>query len=168
MDPTALWRFLGQKIASGIGGRTEALACPKDSPKWFHPNPKHSDLVHGCATTSKNEGAEVAEVQIKSNRGVSLEVTVPGDPAYVKVEGQPRDQRQWLGGVLNFDPDRTVILPAGKTMWVGYEQVYTKAPWSFFVTGATWKAATDTAVRGRRLAAQQGRSDDRRLHRVQV
>ena len=35
VDPTALWRFLGQKIASGIGGRTEALACPKDSPKWF-------------------------------------------------------------------------------------------------------------------------------------
>ena len=126
VDPTALWRFLGQKIASGIGGDRGA-GLPEGSPKWFHLNPKHSDLVHGCATTSKNEGAEVAEVQIKSNRGVSLEVTVPGDPAYVKAGGPAARSAAVARRRAQLRPGPDGHPARLQNHGVGYEQVYTKA-----------------------------------------
>jgi hypothetical protein len=102
-----------------------------------------------CAKTNHtSSGQEVAEVQIKSNRGVSLEVTVPGDRSYVWVQGESWAWRQAVARGLGFDPNRTVILPAGATMTVGYpHSPATSAPFSFFVTGATWGGATDTFIR---------------------
>jgi hypothetical protein len=101
-----------------------------------------------CAKTNHtSSGQEVAEVQIKSNRGVSLEVTVPGDRSYVWVQGESWAWRQAVARGLGFDPNRTVILPAGATMTVGYPRAATSAPFSFFVTGATWGGATDTFIR---------------------
>src|SRR5205823_10335425 len=90
---------------------------------------------------------EVAEVQIKSNRGVSVEVTVPGRPAYVWVDGIPWSVRKWEATQLGYDANRTVILPAGATMTVGYPRERTSAPFAFFVTDTTVKAAADTFVR---------------------
>jgi hypothetical protein len=139
---------LASAVTSAVGGRTSPLTCPGNPPGWFHLDSAHSDLVHVCATTNRtSDGTEVAEVQIKSNRGVSLEVTVPGDPAYVWVDGEPWAYREFLGAHLGFDPNRTVILPPGGWMTVGYPRENISAPWSFFVTGATWGAVADTISR---------------------
>jgi len=145
-NPLHWWDSLASMIASGVGGRTAPLTC-SGAPGWFHLSGVSSDLVHVCAKTNHASGQEVAEVQIKSNRGVSLEVTVPGSPAYVWVHGQSWTWRQETARGLGFDPNRTVILPAGETMTVGYPRLHTPAPFSFFVSGATAKAATDTAIR---------------------
>jgi hypothetical protein len=139
---------LAGAVNSAVGGRTSPLTCPGPPPSWFHLDSASSDLVHVCATTNHtSDGTEVAEVQIKSNRGVSLEVTVPGDPAYVWVDGEPWAYRQFLGAHLGFDPNRTVILPPGGWMTVGYPRGNISAPWSFFVTGTTWGAVVDTLSR---------------------
>lgn len=146
-NPLAWWNSLTAKMASAVGGRTSPLTC-SGAPSWFHLASGHSDLVHVCAKTNHtDDGTEVAEVQIKSNRGVSVEVSVPGRPAYVWVEGIPWSVRKWEAAKLGFDPNRTVILPAGATMTVGYPREYTSGPFSFFVSGTTVKAATDTFVR---------------------
>lgn len=146
-NPLAWWRSLTAKIASAAGGRTSPLNC-SGAPGWFHLDAGHSDLVHVCAKSNRtSDGQDVAEVQIKSNRGVSVEVTVPGAPAYVWVENQPWPWRQAVATALHFDPNRTVILPAGATMTVGYPRSFTSGPVSFFVTGTTAKAAADTFIR---------------------
>ena len=145
-DPVKWWDALTAKLASAIGGRTSPVTC-SGAPSWFHLDAAHSDLVHVCATTNTSGGKQVAEVQIKSNRGVSLEVSVPGNPAYVWVQGESWTWRQTVAHALGFDPNQTVILPAGATMTVGYPQDYTSLPFSFYVSGATGKAAADTAIR---------------------
>ena len=139
----ALFHALANFIASGVGGRTSPLTC-SGGPSWFHLDAQHSDLVHACVKTNYSNGQEVAEVQLKSNRGVSLQVTVPGNPAYVWVEGQTWAGRQKVAAAHHFDPNQTVILGAGKTMTVGYTRWYTSLPVSFFVSGATGLAAIDT------------------------
>ncbi|MFI7598197.1 hypothetical protein [Actinoplanes sp. NPDC049681] len=146
MDPGAWWDGLTAKLASAVGGRTAPLTC-SGAPDWFHLDTGHSDLVHICAKTNHTtEGTEVAEVQIKSNRGVSVEVSVPGDPAYVWQEGASWSWRQWTARHLSFDANRTVILPAGATMTVGYPRG-SIAEHEFFVSGTTPKAVGDTLVR---------------------
>src|SRR6266568_7394476 len=146
-NPLNWWNSLTAKLASAVGGRTAPLNCA-GAPSWFHLDAGHSDLVHVCAKTNHTgDGTEVAEVQIKSNRGVSVEVTVPGRPAYVWVEGIPWSVRKWEATQLGYDANQTVILPAGATMTVGYTRERTSAPFSFFVTGTTVKAAADTFIR---------------------
>lgn len=146
-NPARWWGEFTDRLASLVGGRTDELTC-SGPPGWFHLDARHSDLVHSCATSNRlDDGTEVAEVQIKSNRGVSVEVTVPGEPEYVYVEGAPWPYRQAVAGWVGFDPNRTVILAAGATMTVGYRQGYTSAPVSFFVSGATGWAFTDTVTR---------------------
>jgi hypothetical protein len=147
-NPLHWWRSLRAAIASGVGGRTGSLTC-SGAPGWFHLSSGHSDLVHVCAKTNHtSDGQQVAEVQIKSNRGVSLEVAVPGNPSYVWVQDESWAWRQKVAAAVGFDPNRTVILAAGATMTVGYRREYTAAPFSFFITGATLKAAVDTVFRG--------------------
>jgi hypothetical protein len=78
------------------------------------------------------------------------------------VQGQSWPWRQEVARGLGFDPNRTVILPAGATMTVGYPRLHTSAPFSFFVSGATAKAVTDTAIRDMidaAIDAAAGRSD---------
>jgi hypothetical protein len=146
-NPLDWWNSLTSWIDSAVAGRTAPLDC-SGAPSWFHLDDTHSDLVHVCAKTNyTSDGTQVAEVQIKSNRGVSLEVTVPGSPSYVWVQGEPWAWRQTVASALGFDPNQTVILPPGATMTVGYPRGSISAPWSFFVTGVTWKAVADTVIR---------------------
>lgn len=147
INPLNWWNSLTAKLASAVGGRTAPLSCT-GAPNWFHLDAGHSDLVHVCAKTNHTtDGTEVAEVQIKSNRGVSVEVTVPGRPSYVWVEGIPWSVRKWEAAKLGYDANQTVILPPGGTMTVGYPRERVSLPFSFFVTGTTVKAAADTFVR---------------------
>jgi len=148
LNPLAWWRGFRAKMASAVGGRTSPLTCSGGRPGWFHLEPGHSDLIHTCVKTNQANGHEVAEVQIKSNRGVTIEVTVPGNPEYVWVKGMPWTLRKWVASQLGYDPNRTVLLPPGATMTVGYKRWGTKAPGSFFISGATGYAVLDTTARG--------------------
>ncbi len=108
--------FVGQRLASGIAGRTDPLTC-SGAPAWLDYGRGYSPLVHVCATSASNSRGEI---QIKSNRGVSLQLKLPPGASYVWVENQPWEMRTILGDVLGFDPNRTVVLPAGARMTVGF------------------------------------------------
>lgn len=140
--------WIGDHLASALAGRTPPLTC-SGAPGWFHVAVGHSDLVHVCAKDAGKDGSGVdrAEIQIKSNRGVTVEVTVPGNPQYVWVEDQTWGERKWLMPKFGRDPNRSVLLPAGATMTIGYTQPPAPATYSFGVDGVTMLAVSDTLFR---------------------
>jgi hypothetical protein len=140
--------WVGNKLASAVGGRTSPLSC-SGAPSWLHLAEGHSDLVHVCAKDAglDSNGNDRAEIQIKSNRGVSIEVSVPGDPQYVWVENQSDRERKPLMKYWGKDPNRTVILQPGMTMTVGYTQSINNQDIAFWVDGNTWLAFGDTVAR---------------------
>ncbi len=144
----SVWEGMKNKIASGIGGRTAPIACKNNAPGWFSLNPVHSDMVHICSISNRlSNGTEVGEVQIKSNRGATLEVSVPGVPSYVRVERQDWHDRAILGQRLGYDSDKLVLLPAGDTMWVGYTRTSNTQNLNFKVTSSSNLSTADTAIR---------------------
>jgi hypothetical protein len=140
--------WIGDRLASALAGRTPPLTC-SGAPSWFHVVSTYSDLVHVCARDAGPDsgGVDRAEIQIKSNRGVSLQVNVPGDPQYVWVEGQPWPLRQVVMGALEQDPNQTVILPAGATMTIGYIRTPSDQNLTATVSGYTGLALLDTVIR---------------------
>jgi hypothetical protein len=147
-DPLDWVRGLRSLLAEAVGGRTSPLTCPGSPPSWFQLNTVYTDMVHACATTNHtSDGTEVAEVQIKSNRDVSLEVTVPGSPAYVWVDGESWAYRKALGAQIGYDPNQTVILPPGGWMTVGYPRGSSTDAESFSVSDITVNAEVDTLTR---------------------
>ncbi|MFG1925108.1 hypothetical protein [Cryptosporangium sp. NPDC048952] len=145
-NPLAWWRSFKSALASAVGGRTSPITC-SGPPSWFHLDAAHSGLVHACAKTNTYKGAAVAEIQIKSNRGVSLQVDVPGTPSYVWVSNMTWEQRQALGSKYDFNPNWKVLLQPGEWMTVGYKRTTISSPYSFYVSGATALAAGDTFAR---------------------
>jgi len=133
--------FIEQDIASGIAGRTSPLTC-SGGPKWLDFDRGYSSLVHVCATGASGGRGEI---QIKSNRGVSLQLSLPSGADYVWVENQPWEMRKVVGSALGIDPNRTVILPAGARMTVGLKQpqdsgsfIITASPTGGLATADTW------------------------------
>lgn len=145
LSPSRLWNDLtqwaknaGNWVASGVGGRTAPLTC-SGAPDWFRWQ-KRSDLVHVCGITNAGRG----EIQIKSNRGITLDVRIPGDPAYVWVEDQPWSIRRlapWL------DPNHRVLLGPGETMTVGYNRPGGSLDGDFSITGSSLAAFVDDGAR---------------------
>jgi hypothetical protein len=147
-NPLDWLRGLKSLLAEAVGGRTSPLTCPSAPPSWFQLNTVYTDMVHACATTNHtSDGTEVAEVQIKSNRDVSLEVTVPGSPAYVWVDGESWAYRKALGAQVGYNPNQTVILPPGGWMTVGYPRGTSSDAESFSVSDITVNAEVDTLTR---------------------
>ena len=99
-------------------------------------------MVHVCAKTNNGR----AEVQIKSNRGVTLEVHRPGSPQYLWVQDQPTVVRRAFGAALHYDPSSWVLLPAGDTMTLGYTQPATTQNLTFTISGRTWRANVHTVL----------------------
>jgi len=150
LKPSAWWdtigdwaRSAGRWVSKAIGGRTDPLGhCGPPPPSWFSYS-QGSDLVHTC--TIDNAGR--AEIQIKSNRGVAMVVTVPGNPAYVWVEDRPgwvRNMQARLWG----EPDRHVLLGPGQRMTVGYAQPTAGFQGSFSVNLDDPRAWLDNMIRG--------------------
>jgi hypothetical protein len=145
LSPSSLWNDLtqwtknvGNWVASGVGGRTAPLTC-SGAPDWFSWQ-KQSELVHVCGITNAGRG----EIQIKSNRGITLDVRVPGNPAYVWVERQPWSIRRlmpWL------DPNHRVFLGPGETMTVGYDRPAETVDGTFSITGSSMGAYIDDGAR---------------------
>jgi hypothetical protein len=129
----------GNWVASGLGGRTSPLTnCGAAAPPWFGFD-KASDLVHVCSI----DNAGRAEIQLKSNRGITVEVDVPGNPAYVWVEDQP----WWLRTRLRWNANQIVLLGPGQRMTVGYDRPSDAFSGDFRVADDTWRAFLDDAAR---------------------
>jgi len=138
---------LGSLIASGVGGRTSPLTCT-GAPSWFEYGRGYTDQVHVCAKDNPAaDGTDRAELQIKSNRGQSLQVPIVGNPDYVWVEDQSDQARALLGTREGYDPTREVILPAGSTMTLGYLQPGTDENFTFDITATSGPALVDTLIR---------------------
>ncbi len=132
----------GNVAASLFFGRTPPLSnCGAAAPSWFSAE-KLSDMVHTCTIDNAGRG----EVQLKSNRGITLEVTVPGSPAYIWVEGQPDWLRRAMGRA-GIDPNRTVLLRPGARMTVGYARPASTSSGEFRVAADSGLALADTTLR---------------------
>src|ERR1044072_2732845 len=150
LRPSAWWdtigdwaRGAGRWASKAIGGRTDPLgSCGPPPPGWFSYS-QGTDLVHTC--TIDNAGR--AEIQIKSNRGVAMVVTVPGNPAYVWVEDRPAWVRNMQARLWS-DPDRHVLLGPGQRMAVGYTQPPADFQGSFSVNLEDPRAWLDNLIRG--------------------
>jgi hypothetical protein len=140
LNPKAWMRWLGGRLASLVGGRTAPIDCAGGGPAWASLS-RLTDEVHTCLepNVDRTSHAVRAEVQIKSNRGVALEVDIPPDSAYTWVEDQPSAVRSWIWDhVIHQDPDVMALLPAGGTMTAGYLQPAADESISFQVRPSNW------------------------------
>jgi len=150
LKPSAWWdtigdwaRSAGRWASKAIGGRTDPLGnCGPPPPGWFSYS-QGTDLVHTC--TIDNAGR--AEIQIKSNRGVAMVVTVPGNPAYVWVEDRPAWVRNMQARLWS-NPDRDVLLGPGQRMTVGYTQPPAGFRGNFSINLDDPRAWLDNLIRG--------------------
>jgi hypothetical protein len=148
LDPSRLWNDLkqwatnaGNWVASGVGGRTPPLSnCGQPAPGWFTYE-KLGDMVHTCSIDNSGRG----EIQIKSNRGITLEVHVPGRPEYVWVE----DEADWMRRLysLGSDANQLVLLAPGQRMTVGYARPGDAFTGEFTIVADSWRAFVDDAIR---------------------
>lgn len=133
VNPKEWVRWLGDRIASGIAGRTTPQTCGA-APSWATLNVK-AVTVHGCASTNTDKsGAKRAEADFKSNRGTFLQISVAAGADYVWVEGQPWPVRRAVMGGLGLDPNQTVFLPPGARVTAGYRQPATDETKRFSVS----------------------------------
>ena len=148
VDPPAWVDGLWQKVKSGAAGRTALLDCSGEPPWMGWVNP--SDQVHACATTnySPSDATERAELQLKSNRGVTLEVRYPKGAQYVWVQDQPTWLRKLMAATYGYSGKNVVLLPAGDTMSAGWAQPGKDTELGFAVSGRTGRAAVHTLVQG--------------------
>ena len=126
-------------VASGVGGRTPPLSnCGPPAPAWFSYD-KRSDLVHVCSIDNGGR----AEIQIKSNRGLSQLVRIPGNPAYVYIENLPG----WLRRMQPWDTNKEVVLGPGQRMTVGYDRPASDVAGQFVINPYAARAQLDNIVR---------------------
>jgi hypothetical protein len=125
LHPTQWMHWLGQRMASFVGGRTAPINCPGGAPSWATILNQSSE-VHTCLVSNVDPSTHAvrAEVQIKSNRGTALEVTIPPGADYTWVEGQPWILRNAVWArLIHQDPSLMVLLPPGATVTAGYRQL---------------------------------------------
>lgn len=111
---------IGNRLAGILGGRTAPLACsPK--PDWINVIGSRSGIVHVCGKENTDASGRVrGELQLKSNRGYFIAVTIPDSPDYVWVANQSDGDRQVIASALGFDKNRRVMLSPGQWMTIGY------------------------------------------------
>jgi hypothetical protein len=132
---------LGHWVVSGVAGRTPPLTCGNSAPGWFSYD-KRSDLIHTCSI----DNADRAEIQLKSNRGITIDVRVPGNPEYVWVDDQPWQLRHLLSNV-GFDAAHRVLLGPGQRMTVGYQRPSSGFDGRFLIADDTGPAFLDDMLR---------------------
>lgn len=144
INPATWAKALWAKIESGAAGRTDPIRCSGE-PEWMTWS-SPGDQVHACATTSTAKGTDWAELQLKSNRGVTLEVTYPRGAAYVSVQDQPAWLRKAMAAAFGYTGQRVVLLPAGDTMRAGWARPDKRTGLVITVSGRTGRAAMHTVA----------------------
>lgn len=118
-----LVRPIGDFMAAKLAGRTEPSSCD-GTPDWASADPSPSGSTHACVRAGAQlaDGTQIAELEIKSNRGTYQWVELPaGLPReYVWVEDQNDLSRALVRGL--FGRGDTVLLGPGMRMTVGYRQ----------------------------------------------
>jgi hypothetical protein len=140
LDPVKWVHWLGDRLASLIGGRTPPIACPGGKPSWATVV-KHTDEAHTCLVSNTDQSTHTvrAEVQIKSNRGTALEVDPPPGADYTWAQGQPWGIRSFIWAhLIHQDPNLMLLLPAGATMTAGFRQPFTSEDLAFHVRVTGW------------------------------
>jgi hypothetical protein len=140
LDPSAWMRWLGDRLASLVGGRTAPINCAGGGPAWASVV-KHTDEAHTCLSPNVDPASHAvrAEIQIKSNRGTALEVDVPPGADYTWVQDQPWALRSWLWAhVIHQNPSLMALLPAGATMTAGYLRPGADENFDFQVVVSYW------------------------------
>jgi hypothetical protein len=143
LNPAAWMGWLGDHLASLIGGRTPPINCPGGGPAWASVV-KHTDEAHACLIPNIDPASKAvrAEVQIKSNRGTALEVDIPPGAHYSWVQDQPWAARSWVWAhIIHQDPSVMALLPAGATMTAGYLQPSADEDLPFQVVVSYWSLA---------------------------
>jgi hypothetical protein len=143
LNPGAWMGWLGNRLASLVGGRTPPINCPGGGPAWASVS-KQTDEAHSCLIPNVDQASHAtrAEVQIKSNRGVALEVDIPPGADYTWVQDQPWAVRAAVWGhVIHQDPSVMALLPAGATLTAGYRQPAADEDLSFQVNVSYWSMA---------------------------
>jgi len=140
LNPRAWVHWLGDRLASLIGGRTPPIACAGGGAAWASVS-KQTDEAHTCLIPNADPASHAvrAEVQIKSNRGTALEVDIPPGAAYTWVQDQPWAVRSWVWAhLIHQDPNLMALLPAGATLTAGYLRPYANEDLSFQVQPSYW------------------------------
>jgi hypothetical protein len=140
LNPSAWLHWLGNRLASLVGGRTAPINCPGGAPTWASVS-KPTDEVHTCLVSNVDPATKAvrAEMQIKSNRGTALEVDVPAGASYTWVQDQPWAIRSWVWAhVIHQDPATMVLLPADATMTAGFTQPGADEDLGFVVGPSYW------------------------------
>lgn len=110
-------------IVEKLTGRTAPVSC-EPKPAWADATPPPSGSTHACVRIGQptTDGAEVAELDLKSNRGMYQWVQVPATLTreFVWVEDQADLVRAIVAKLVH--SDHTILLPPGKRMTVGYRQ----------------------------------------------
>jgi hypothetical protein len=143
LDPDAWLHWLGDRLASLIGGRTPPIACAGGGPAWASLS-KQTDEAHTCLIPNADPASHAvrAEAQIKSNRGVALEVDIPPGAAYTWVQDQPWAARSAVWAhLIHQDPNVMALLPAGATLTAGYLRPDANEDLSFQVYPSHWSEA---------------------------
>lgn len=140
LNPGAWLHWLGDRLASLVGGRTPPIACAGGGPAWASLS-KQTDEAHTCLVPNVDPASHAvrAEVQIKSNRGTALEVDFPPGAAYTWVQDQPWAVRSSVwANLIHQDPNLMALLPAGATLTAGYTRPYAGEDLSFQVYPRHW------------------------------
>jgi hypothetical protein len=140
LNPSAWLHWLGDRLASLVGGRTPPIACAGGGPAWASLS-KQTDEAHTCLVPNVDPASHAvrAEVQIKSNRGTALEVDFPPGAAYTWIQDQPWAVRSSVwANVIHQDPNLMALLPAGAILTAGYSRPYAGEDLSFQVYPSHW------------------------------
>jgi hypothetical protein len=70
-------------------GRTTPPNCSSAAPAWASLTTASLDVLLSCVQTNSANGTTRVELQLKNNRGLVQEITVPPGVAYAAVEDQP-------------------------------------------------------------------------------
>lgn len=114
---------VGDFIAAKLAGRTSPSKC-EGTPPWASADGSPSGSTHSCARRGKalSDGTEIAELEIKSNRGTYQWVDLPSalTREYVWVEDQTDLVRAMIR--KTFNRGEAVLLAPGQRITVGYRQ----------------------------------------------
>lgn len=114
---------VGNFMAAKLAGRSSPPVC-SGAPSWASVDPSPSGSTHACVRGGqpRSNGAAIAELEIKSNRGTYQWVQLPADltPDYVWVEDQNDLARSLIRNA--FGRGESVLIAPGGRMTIGYEQ----------------------------------------------
>jgi len=118
-----IFKPVGDFLANKVAGRTQPSVCAA-APTWVSVVGNPTGSTHSCVRTGNAlaDGTQIAELEIKSNRGTYQWVQLPStlNREYVYVEDQPDIARALIDATFH-DPS-TILLAPGKRVTIGYRQ----------------------------------------------